>query len=286
MPITLYNDIQAFLEHRNLPTTHRTLSTTYDFSLPCSPPPVAPGWTHGHTHTTTNCPLFSTTDQFLPYCTMGKGERSIHFLFYQYLCKNPRYYIISEFSDINSFGRQAVDLLIIERTTGIPLAIIELKHYSVHQTHAPKKLQPLFDGLDKDHEDKYLKSKSITLSGIAYIVPLIQIGLITAVYRYISPVPGPHPVSFIRKYINSIDRGMLSAPASTNAISNYDNAMLYAYNWYTRVSPRYTRGHGGWGPVECYTLPGVPDPIVGRVSYVCVMTPIRKITFTPQCPPE
>lgn len=227
--------------------------------------------------------------QLLPICTLAKGERSAHFELHCYL-RNKGYCVISEFPVLRPGNRDTVDCVVLQNQ--LPIAVIELKSYSVHQPGGMSRLigMPyLQHGVPRKQsiEDDYLKRRNRKLRlpvcpPIARNVPLIQVGLLVAVYDFGNPpvstagVPPNHSVAFLNTYIcgESPSRGVINHPASTLSVRNYNGADAIVSGWFNG-GHQYRHGRWGWGPPESYNLSvGTPNafPVIGRVGYVCVMT--------------
>ena len=288
-PTTLFEDIQEFLARQSqensadgpyvLPIKNGTELSPSPKSSDASETPVGQNIS----------PL-----KFLPYCTLGKGERSIHFLLFRFLvCRG--HCVIPEFP---LDGRDSLDLLVLDERDE-PMAAIELKHYSVHQTNgvgqllntevplavAPsdkkKQRKPSLDGDYDKRKFSAVKwasgSRSLiankTSDDIGIVIPLVQIGLLTAIC---SPSGGAnHPAAFLRSYVKG------KAITKSNSSNSYYSVPRIVGDWYAnhQKNSRYSKGIWGWGPVESFFLlaqspPWQPNsfPVVGRVGYVCVMT--------------
>ena len=270
-PTTLFEDIQTFLARQG-----KKNSEDEPFKFPC---------------------------QFLPFFTLGKGERSIHFLLFNSLVASG-YCVIPEFP---LDGRDSLDLLVLDERNE-PMAAIELKHYSVHQTNGvgqllhtevlpevdpPNKQKTRKPSLDADY-DKRKFSAVEWASGSRYliaaknsddmVIPLIQIGLLTAIYETgcVKRLKS-HPVHFLKKYVHSGVNGAISVNLPMrehpgNSAFRAKSAMDDVLSWWKNKN-YYSKAICGWGPLESFSLPTPPPhglknffPVVGRVGYVCVMT--------------
>lgn len=214
--------------------------------------------------------------QLLPLTTIGSGELAVQAaLFSHLLCK--QWNAVTEAAPDQSSDR--IDILILDRLFN-PLALIELKHYSIHQPWDPKNTNrpsELLRQMDNDLTKRV--AQSIYGTPISTAIPLIRVGLMTAIVspsaQTLRTTSNLFP-SFLRKvsYIGTGSNDTLSAfskPWSSNTSAGRFEAFLLAvHRWYKSSSS--TMGNAGWGPNEVFSHgPGKTD-IEGYVGYVCVMT--------------
>lgn len=111
-------------------------------------------------------------------------------------------------------------------------------------------------------------------------IPLIQIGLLTAIHSHGPVLASPHAVSFLSKYIHgkSPTNGPLVSAGKKGSQQHFTNATTRVEQWWHSYGSRvYRIGCWDWGPQENYAAiatvtPVAYFPVIGRVGYVCVMT--------------
>lgn len=188
------------------------------------------------------------------------------------------YKVLPEFSVSNGSSRaQSVDLLVLDQAYS-PIAAIELKSYSIHQSGGAGRLltspPPTAKGrfapsIDEDYRKRHgntfpwLSSLVAPTSHPSTSIPLIQIGLLTAVQNPSGSLS--HPARALRTWASRpVPGGWRTA------------AQLGINNWWSTASGRYSAGCHGWGPQQTYSIPpGIRNshfPVEGHVAYVCVMT--------------
>lgn len=208
----------------------------------------------------------------LPTCTLGKGELSAHFELHASL-RTKGHRVISEVPPdplTATSNRDRLDLVALD-AGGSPIAVVELKHHSVHQSASTT----LLKALDTDFSKRHIQS----IAGHTIAppkVPLIQIGLLTAIcspdWRTHSPIScSPN---FLRTYVDPIKHSdamntMPPAPSTTRFKNYYADIEKWRH---AHPSWPYAQGVFGWGPCEQYGHTPSGLTVSGFVGYVCVMT--------------
>lgn len=260
----LYRDILEFLARRTIARSEGP----HDLSEP-EGNMDAPDW-NGQAPTTvpTYRPLL------LPLTTIGKGELAVQAALYSHLiCK--RWNAVTEAAPDQKSDR--IDILVLDNTFS-PLAVIELKHYSIHQTWKPPSPCRLLTSMDADIAKRGCQSIYGYL--IQKAIPIIRVGLMTAIIspsavtlRRASPPPFP---SFLktRSYISTGAKDTLSAFSppwkSNTSAGRFQAFMPSVLTWYKSSSS--AAGHAGWGPRESFFHDPSKTFIDGYVGYVCVMS--------------
>lgn len=212
-------------------------------------------------------------ETFLLQCVLGKGELSLHYLLLAHLAKDPRFLVIGQYPIVG--GRCTVDLLVADRATMLPIAIVELKHYSVHQPNVEFGL--LSGGFSLDADRRKRSTQRLEWGGTSYTlgladasnnIPLVQVGLLTAIHNY------EHPVQFITTYVNG-SNGFLDDHKAVNSIYKYNTASHLINAWLENRRDQYRFHHPfDWGPAESFRIPNGTtwNTICGQVGFLCVST--------------
>jgi hypothetical protein len=218
--------------------------------------------------------------ELLRSCLYGKAERAAHFLLFSELDRLGRYLVIPEYPILNA--RDTADLLVADRSSGTPLAIVELKHYSAHQgDYAMEYLLRNERANSLDHDWWKRSRQEVHWCGQDYKitkpggVPLIQIGLFTWVVS--EPPASPHRVSFINTYMKVGKHGQLSQRKYEQAMRNVVDAEAAVSEWCNERSARYADtaiAAFRWGPDVLVAVPGTGllTPLEGNISSVCLLS--------------
>jgi hypothetical protein len=218
--------------------------------------------------------------ELLRSCLYGKAERAAHFLLFSELERLGRYLVIPEYPIRNA--RDTADLLVADRSTGTPLAIVELKHYSAHQgDYAMEYLLRNKRGNSLDSDWWKRSRQAVHWCGRDYKiskpdgVPLIQIGIFTWVVS--EPPASPHRVSFINTYMKVGKHGQLSQRKYEQAMRNVVDAEAAVSEWRNERSARYADtaiAAFRWGPDVLVAVPGTGllTPIEGNIGSVCLLS--------------
>jgi hypothetical protein len=216
--------------------------------------------------------IVTCNEVFLTHCVLGKGELSLHFILLAHLARDERYLVIGQHPLEGC--RDTVDLLVADAKTLSPLAVVELKHHSVHQGRgAAALLSGKKHSLDADLQKRSRQKLgwgntrySVGPSRNIRKIPLIQIGLLTAILR------SDHPVHFVSKYVKG-RQGQLEDNSAVNAKRNYHGAENDINSWWKKSRSGYSRRAYGWGPDEMFKVPGASQKrIHGRVGFICVLS--------------
>lgn len=227
--------------------------------------------------------LRATAHQLLPLTTAGKGELSVHFELHAHL-RSKGYCVLSEVppdpktapANEDTRNRDRLDMVVFDSYVETPIAVIELKHHSVHQSASTTLLKAIKIDYEKRSKQTFAKLS------IGSSIPLVQVGLLTAISSpaWVSHHSNPFTPNFIRTYV-APPLATKKETATSDAMSVAPTpASLRRWQVFPADVAKRCKSHGwpyrqvafGPGPREQYFHSPSGVTIDGYVGYVCVMT--------------